>query len=275
MNHGKWDARIGRANQLAAEHTFAAEALKFYERLTRYQKSFYSEITAACGAAPNTANVRRVGGTLRDEFDAFLLLPRFGTFLSLVIDIAPKPLAQAGSQLREEGSGHWQEVLQKFWGSDLGAKVEIPAGEALISRLFLQPYAEYLADHSDWALPHGTPNICPLCGGKPLVGVLRPEGDGAKRFLMCFLCAMEWEYRRLVCPACGEEDVHKLAVYTAKEFAHVRVETCDTCYSYIKSVDLTKDGLAVPAVDELATIPLNLWATEHGYKKLQTNLLGI
>jgi formate dehydrogenase maturation protein FdhE len=78
-----------------------------------------------------------------------------------------------------------------------------------------------------------------------------------------------------VCPACGEEDVHKLAVYSAKEFSHVRVEACDGCHSYIKTVDLTKDGHAVPVVDELATIPLNLWAAEHGYMKLQNNFLGI
>jgi formate dehydrogenase maturation protein FdhE len=31
----------------------------------------------------------------------------------------------------------------------------------------------------------------------------------------------------------------------------------------------------VPVVDELATIPLNLWAQQHGYVKLQPNLLGI
>jgi hypothetical protein len=31
----------------------------------------------------------------------------------------------------------------------------------------------------------------------------------------------------------------------------------------------------VPVVDELATIPLNLWAAEHSYRKLQTNLLGL
>ena len=59
--------------------------------------------------------------------------------------------------------------------------------------------------------------------------------------------------------------MNKLAIYAAKEFSHVRVEACDVCHSYIKTVDLTKDGLAVPVVDELATIPLNLWATEHGY----------
>jgi FdhE protein len=40
-------------------------------------------------------------------------------------------------------------------------------------------------------------------------------------------------------------------------------------------VDLTKNGLAVPEVDELASIALDLWASEHGYTKLQTNLFGL
>jgi FdhE protein len=53
------------------------------------------------------------------------------------------------------------------------------------------------------------------------------------------------------------------------------VEACDSCQTYIKSVDLTKNGLAVPVVDELATIALNLWAEENGYRKLQLNLLGM
>jgi FdhE protein len=271
MTLEKWDARIRRANQLAAEFPFAAEALKFYERLTRYQKSLYSEIETACG----TAKVRRLGGSLRGEFDAFLLLPRFDAFLALIEKNAPAPLAQATSALRIRGSGQWQEMLRRFWEDGAAASAEMAPEDLLISRLFFQPYAEYLADYSEWTLPHGTPNVCPLCGGKPLVGVLRAEGDGAKRLLTCFLCAMEWDYRRLVCPSCGEEDVKKLAVYQAKEFPAVRVEACDSCRSYIKTVDLTKDGHAIPAVDEIATIPLNLWAAEHDFHKLQTNLLGI
>ena len=55
----------------------------------------------------------------------------------------------------------------------------------------------------------------------------------------------------------------------------IRVEGCDTCKSYIKSVDLTRNGHAVPTVDELATVALNIWADEHGYVKLETNLLGM
>ena len=56
---------------------------------------------------------------------------------------------------------------------------------------------------------------------------------------------------------------------------HVRVEACDTCRTFLKSVDLTKNGLAVPEVDEVATLALDFWAAEHGYAKLQLNLLGM
>ena len=107
------------------------------------------------------------------------------------------------------------------------------------------------------------------------MGVLRGEGEGAKRSLICSLCSLEWEFRRILCPGCGEEAVDKLPVFTAGQFEHVRVEACDTCRTYIKSVDLTRNGLAVPIVDELATVPLNIWADEHGYLKLQPNLLGL
>jgi FdhE protein len=55
---------------------------------------------------------------------------------------------------------------------------------------------------------------------------------------------------------------------------HVRVEACDTCKSYLRTIDLTKDGHAVPLVDDLAAISLTLWADERGYRRLQPNLLG-
>jgi len=271
MKDGKWDLRIRRANQLASVHAFASEGLQFYQRVAQFQKSLYMEMEAECG----TAKVAQPAGTLRRELDLFLLLPRFGPFLSIVEQSAPSALAQAASGLRLLDGNRWQELLAEFWrGGPSPVRNPAPA-DALISWIFLQPYAEYLADYTEQAPLHATPSLCPLCGSKPLVGALRPEGDGGKRSLICALCANEWEYRRMVCPACGEEDVHKLAVYTAKEFTRVRGEACDTCHEYIKTVDLTKDGHAVPVVDELATIPLNLWAAEHGYTKVQTNLLGI
>jgi formate dehydrogenase accessory protein FdhE len=271
MKDGKWDARIRRAQELAAVYPFASEGLRFYERVTGFQRSLYSDIRTACGSVKRIA----ASGSLRQELDLFVLLPRFGSFLSFVEANAPGPLAQSAAELRHQATARGQEVICGFWRAGPDRPSALSASDELLAWTFLQPYAQYLADHTEPLTPAGTPPLCPLCSGKPQVGVLRQEGDGAKRTLICALCSTEWDYRRLVCPACGEENVEKLAVYNAEEFSHVRVEACDTCRYYIKTVNLTKDGRAVPVVDELATIPLNLWATEHGYVKLRTNLLGI
>jgi FdhE protein len=144
---------------------------------------------------------------------------------------------------------------------------------AFYERVLLQAQTEERARTA--TITPGVQPLCPFCGEKPVAAVLRPEGDGGKRFLLCSLCFTEWEFRRLLCPQCGEEDKDKLPIYTAEEFPHVRVEACDTCKTYVKAVDLTKNGLAVPEVDELASIALDLWAGEHGYTKLQTNLFGL
>jgi FdhE protein len=144
---------------------------------------------------------------------------------------------------------------------------------AFLARVLLQAEMEERAHTSTIAA--SVQPLCPFCGDKPGAAVLRPEGDGGKRFLLCSLCLTEWEFRRLLCPNCGEEDKDKLPVYTAEEYPHVRVEACDTCHVYLKAIDLTKNGLAVPEVDELASAALDIWAADHGYTKLQPNLFGL
>jgi FdhE protein len=108
-----------------------------------------------------------------------------------------------------------------------------------------------------------------------VVAVLRAEGYGARRSLICSLCAHEWEFLRATCPACGETRPEALPVYTPEQFDYVRIEACDTCKQYLKAIDLTKNGLAVPIVDELATVPLDLWAGEKAYTKLCPNLFSV
>jgi FdhE protein len=123
--------------------------------------------------------------------------------------------------------------------------------------------------------PGFTRNTCPSCGALPVAAVLRPEGEGAKRHLLCSLCLTEWEFRRMLCPHCGEENHQKLPVYTSNEFPHIRVEACDSCRHYLKAIDLTVDGRAVPEVDELAAVALDLWAAEQGYTKIAPNLFEL
>jgi formate dehydrogenase accessory protein FdhE len=283
MMQAQWDRRIRRANELTSSYPFAAEGLRFYTRIATFQRSLYADIQNALADSSKVSDDR----PLRDELDLFLLLPKFSGFLSLVQQIAPAPLAETAAGLAQKGPAAWQQAIEGFWHGELetplGADVleeetgdsrEATLAERSLAWIFLQPYAEYLADQRGPVSVDGAPSTCPLCGGKPIVGVLRPEGDGAKKSLVCMLCAHEWAFRRIYCPACGEEREPQMAYYSAPEMAHVRVDVCDTCHTYLKSIDLTKTGLAVPVVDELATIPLDLWAREHGYQKLQVNLLG-
>jgi formate dehydrogenase accessory protein FdhE len=275
MTDAKWDRRISRANELASSYPFSAEGLRYYARVATFQKSLYRETQKALADSPTISSDR----SLRDELDLFLLLPKFPEFLSVIQQIAPAPLAQAAAALAMEGPAAWQHAIEHFWhgdpelDGDAYGTGQVRSSDRALAWMFLQPYAEYLADHREIVVD-GTPSTCPLCGGKPAVGVLRTEGNGAKKSLICMLCAHEWAFRRIYCPACGEEREPQMAYYSAPEIAHVRVDVCDTCHTYLKSIDLTKTGLAVAVVDELATIPLDLWAREHGYEKLQINLLG-
>jgi FdhE protein len=114
--------------------------------------------------------------------------------------------------------------------------------------------------------------------GRPLIQPHFGENDlsrnsRAKRSLICSFCRTEWDYLRIACPACDERREEKLCVYPSAKFQAVRVEACDTCKAYIKTVDLTPNGLAIPEVDELAAIPLTLWAEENGYQKATHNAL--
>jgi hypothetical protein len=284
MNDAKWDRRIRRANQLLSSYPFSAEGLRYYAQVATFQKGLYSEIRKALADSPKVSAER----PLRDELDLFLLLPHFPGFLSMIQQIAPAPLARGAASLAQNGPAGWQCAIEDFWHGDAELGQEVHGAEQLqasdgrdttysdrvLAWMFLQPYAEYLADHREITIVDGTPATCPVCGGKPIVAVLRSEGDGGKKSLICMLCAHEWLFRRIYCPACGEEREPQMAFYSAPEIAHVRVDVCDSCHTYLKSIDLTKKGLAIPIVDELATTPLDLWAREHGYAKLQINMLG-
>ena len=118
-------------------------------------------------------------------------------------------------------------------------------------------------------------NRCPHCGHPPQVGVLRPEADGSALTLVCSLCLSEWSFPRSQCAACGERDEKQFAYYSPEQMAHLQTQVCDTCRRYLHHVDLAKELQAVPDVDEIAALPLDVWALERGYQKLHPNLVGI
>jgi FdhE protein len=248
-----FDQKIARADELAAAGGEASGLLGFYGELLRFQSPIFQAIQS------------------KGITDVRALVPYFRRLIELVARAGPEPLSHfASSQLQTSADG--ESLLLAYWGGD-GDAPRNPAA-TFFARVLLQPYAGALAVRVRIE-PQSDSPVCPFCGNRPAVAALRGEGDGGKRWLICSLCSTEWEYRRIICPNCGEEEKDKLPVYTAEGLEYVRVEGCDTCRTYLKSVDLTRNGLAVPVVDELATVVLNIWAEEHDYTKLESNLLGM
>jgi FdhE protein len=254
MNQSPWKRRIERASGLLTVFPEAGELLKFYCRLSSFQESLFESLQNS-GRTDLNAVAKHV--------PALCALLQAENTLTL---------ADRSSQLLAKGVESWEAMLRIRWEN--GRSELVPDDkEEFFSRALLQPYAEYLASRGD--VPNQGEGTCPFCTARPIVSVLKPEGDGGKRFLLCSLCSTEWEYRRIVCPCCGETDKDKLPIYKAEGIEHVRIEACDSCRRYLKSIDLTVNGLAVSVVDEIATVTLDVWAEENGYGKLQPNLLGL
>jgi len=268
MSASEWQRRIDRAEELAGRYGFAAEILGFYVAIARFQKKFRGEIEGSRVVREVAAEAHPFGRGLERE-----LARHFRPFLSVVERSGPGKLREAARELEAGDENSHFELLAAFWEAD---GVALAGGtDDFFARAFLQPFAVAVRTraHMEWKGP--TAYVCPFCKRKPGMGVLRPLGEGGQRSLVCSFCLGEWEFRRIVCPGCGEEDPVKLPVYTAEELQHVRVEACDSCKTYIKTVDLTKSGLGEPVVDEMASVPLDLWSEEHGYTKLQVNLLQL
>jgi FdhE protein len=263
-----WQRRIQRAQELTRQYPFAAEILGSYIHVARFQEDLYNRMAKVFVQKPSAQLLTHE--LTQSELQA--LLSAFGSFLSMAESNGPQGLTDLSRELGARGQNYFSDLLAAAWVA------HSPSDAAgYLAWAFLQPYAELVrmkTPVSSRPSQHA-PALCPFCHRKPGLGVLRPLGEGSARSLLCSFCLAEWDFRRIVCPACGEEDDKKLAVFNAPDFAHIRVEGCDACKTYIKTADLTKNGRAEPIVDELAFAPLDLWARDHGYAKLQNNLLGM
>jgi FdhE protein len=236
--------------------------LTFYVQLLRAQEEIYESFRSRKDWLPS--------GDL--ETDMTVVQATMRGLLECVARKGPQSLAEEAQELLAANDSLTQQ-LRDYWRN--------PSDTQFFAKSILQPYARWLAETSTTPSGRelaGGERACPFCGGAPQVSFLQSKESNAEsgnRDLLCAMCLSSWEFRRVVCANCGEEQPAKLGYFHSPEFDHVRVEACDSCHHYIKGIDLTRFGHAVPLVDDIYSAPLDLWAREHGYTKIELNLVGL
>ena len=260
-----WPARRRRAELLRERHPFAAEVLTLYLALLEVQEPAFE---AALARPPEPAGL-----------PAFLVRELLPPVLEATVAAGP-------ARLGEQAVGRFHSAdLEDLVGRWLQGREQAPV-DRYLARAAAAPVLEAMEPAALAAVcaplaiaGGGMASRCPLCGGPPQTSFLPVSGESlvsAARRLLCARCAGSWVHTRMVCAGCGEATGGRLPVYEDGErFPHLRIEGCETCRGYLLAVDLRRDAAAVPEVDELAALPLDLYAKERGLRKVTPNLMGM
>ena len=284
---GQWAKHRRRAEVLRERFPFAAEMLTLYLALLDVWEEGWD---LARDDRPEPQNL--------PQWTVARVLPGV---VKATEAAGPEPLATATRSLIEAGG---LEDLLTAWlrGAELAPVERYLARTALFASLAAGDAGAACADDPS---PRGV-RRCPHCGAAPQLSFRSNADDGlvtGRRHLVCARCGWSWSYSASSCPSCGETTGSKRTFYaerhdgsvvgrgadarrgadgsatdvapeSASMFPHLRVEACAVCQRYVIDVDLSRDPQAVAEVDELAALPLDLYATEHGLTKITPNIMG-
>jgi FdhE protein len=250
--------RRERARELGARFDFAQQPLGLYLAIVDAQERIFERASAD---RPS-----------RDDLAAYVVRAALPGVMEAAVAAGTETLREA--------------TLLRFHEADLEGLIEAwldgdetSGTDTFLARASTQPVLEALPELAASLRPaDAEERSCPRCGGLPQLAVFGETGEAlltAPRTLVCSRCANEWITSRMTCVSCGETSGAKMPILSDVDlFPHLRIDACEICRRYLITVDQRKEPRAVPIVDELAALPLDLVAAERGYTKIVRNLMG-
>ncbi len=257
-----FERRAARAELLLRDAPAAEGPLRFAAGLYRIQGRIAASLEADHGEA-------RLMGRLDEDVDR--LLPRLSPVIEYAAREGPPLLSEQARARQGDLPSTARTRLLVYWAGDRSSS------EDYLSRAMLRPYVEFLRSVNRAPDRVHRQGQCPFCGGSPWISARRDASmmEGARRMLACALCGGEWLFGRILCPACFEGDPAKLPSFQSEKHATVRVEACETCNRYVKSIDLSEDARPIPEVDDLVSLSMDLWAVDQGFTRIEPGLAGL
>jgi hypothetical protein len=175
------------------------------------------------------------------------------------------PSTSQGGQLQAEESK--TQDLDSYIEQMAGATSTTPDIIDFLLRTVLSPFFEKQARPYQEliAAANWRRGICPICGFEP--GMARLARQSGRRFLACSLCHTEWAFDRLRCPFCESDGQPGLSHFTTDDDEAHRVDCCNRCRRYIKTIDERVLGSRANLPEEDAlTFGLDELARKYGYR---------
>ena len=207
-----------------------------------------------------------------DEAEAGKL---FIAICNLAKESNPKLAADAAAILNAIGK---EIIPAELVGSLLDGKAHLCqkiAGEIEISATTLGffsynsilPSLSVCADQLSIYLDREEPwlkGYCPICGSPPTLSILDSDG---KRSMICSFCWHPWSVKRIYCPFCENLNSETLHYFYSEEEKKFRVDLCDSCKKYIKTLDARKtESIIYPPLEKVSSLHLDYKARELGYE---------
>lgn len=131
--------------------------------------------------------------------------------------------------------------------------------------IFSAMMERYLDREGEW-----DKGYCPVCGSMPELSIFEENG---KRSLLCGFCGRRWQSKRVYCPSCENTDHESLHYFEIEDKEEYRVDVCEKCKSYIKTVDIKKMSRPVYfPLESIATPYIVVKFKEMGYKPVNETI---